>query len=82
MRRKIIHHAFRFLTALCTLASIGILGMLVWAIVARGWPAVSWHFFTEQIRLVGAAGGIFYNLVGTAIRLVTAILVSAPLATA
>ena len=68
--------------ALCTLASVGVLGMLVWAIAARGWPAVSWHFFTEQIRLVGAAGGIFYNLVGTAILLVTALLVSAPLATA
>jgi len=82
MRRKIIHHAFRFLTALCTLTSVAVLGMLVWAIVVRGWPAVSWHFFTEQIRLVGAEGGIFYNLVGTAILLATAMVVSAPLATA
>jgi phosphate transport system permease protein len=82
MRRKVIHHAFRIFTALCTVASIGVLGMLVWAIAARGWPAVSWHFFTEQIRLVGAAGGIFYNLVGSAILLATALVVSAPLATA
>ena len=35
---------------------------------------------TEQIRLVGASGGIFWNLVGTMILLATAFAVCAPLA--
>lgn len=41
---------------------------------------MSWRFLTEQIRLVGADGGIFYNLVGTLILLATALMVSAPVA--
>jgi len=82
MRRKLLHHLFRLLTGLCAMASCGVLAMLVWTIVQRGWPAVSWSFFTEQIRLVGAAGGIFYNLVGSAILLATAILTAAPFAMA
>ena len=81
MRRKITHHVFRLITGLCALASCGVLLLLVWSIVKRGWPAISWQFFTEQIRLVGASGGIFYNLVGTGILIVTAFAVSAPIAT-
>jgi phosphate transport system permease protein len=53
---------------------------LVWSIVQRGWPAISWRFFTEQILLVGADGGIFYNILGTLILLATTVVVSTPLA--
>jgi phosphate transport system permease protein len=81
MRRKLIHHLFRLFTALCATGVCTVLVILVWAIWVRGWPAISWHFFTEQIRLVGAAGGIFYNLAGTGILLLTAFAVSAPVAT-
>ena len=52
--------------ALCALVAVGILVGLVVVIAQRGAPALSWSFFTEQIRLVGAAGGIFWNLIGTA----------------
>jgi phosphate transport system permease protein len=82
MRRKLFHHGFRLLTGLAALVGCGVLALLIWAIVERGWPAVSWTFFTEQIQLVGAAGGIFYNLVGSAILLATALIASAPLAMA
>jgi phosphate transport system permease protein len=58
-----------------------VLVVMVWAIGHRGWPAISWTFFTEQIRLVGAAGGIFYNIIGTLILIATAFTVSAPVAT-
>ncbi len=64
----------------CLLATLAIVGGLVFAIVHRGWPAISVSFFTEQIRLVGADGGIFWNLIGTGILLVTALLASAPCA--
>jgi phosphate transport system permease protein len=82
MRRKLLHHAFRALTALCALAACGILAWLIYAIGSRGWPAISWEFFTEQIRQVGAHGGIFYNLIGSSILLLTAFLLCAPVATA
>ena len=82
LRRRILHYFFWCVTALCALASCGILVWLIWAIGERGWPALSWEFLTEQIRLVGASGGIFYNLVGTGILLLTALCVSTPVATA
>ncbi len=80
MHRKLIHHGFRFFTGLCALACCSVLMTLIWAIVQRGWPAISWRFFTEQILLVGADGGIFYNILGTLILLATTVVVSTPLA--
>jgi len=68
-------------TALCAALAVSVLGLIVTAIVWRGGGALSWQFFTEQIRLVGAAGGVFYNIIGTLILLATALIVSAPLAT-
>ncbi len=82
MPRKLLHHLFFGVTALCTVTALAVLGLLVGAIWQRGWPAMNWHFLTESIELVGAAGGIFYNVVGTLILLGTALLVSAPMATA
>jgi len=54
--------------------------LIVSAIVWRGLPAVDWRFLTGQVMQVGAAGGVFYNLIGTLILVLTALLVSAPLA--
>jgi len=59
---------------------VGILVGLVAVIAQRGAPALSWSFFTEQIRLVGAAGGILWNLIGTMILLGAAFAICAPLA--
>jgi len=72
----------RLLTGGCLLVCLSIAAGLIGAIVSRGWEALSISFFTEQIALVGAAGGIFWNLVGTSILLITAFLVCAPLAVA
>lgn len=80
MSRKLIHQSFRCLTGLCALACCSVLLALVWSIVQRGWPAISWRFYTEQILLVGADGGIFYNILGTLILLVATVVVSTPLA--
>ncbi len=82
MRRRLTDIAFRIATGLCACVACGLLVVIVWAICQRGWPALSWRFFTEQIRLVGADGGIFYNILGTGILVLTALAVSAPLATA
>ncbi len=81
MRRKLLHHLLRFVSALCAAAACTVLGVIVWSIAVRGWPAISTRFFTEQIELVGASGGIYYNLIGTGILLLTALVVCTPLAT-
>ncbi len=68
------------LAGACALVAVGILLGLVFVVAQRGLPALSWSFFTEQIRLVGAAGGIFWNLIGTLILLAAAFLICAPMA--
>ncbi len=79
--RKLRDHAFSVLAGACALLACGCFAAIAGALLFRGLPAVSWQFLTEQIRLVGAAGGIFFNLVGTLILIATALVVSAPLAT-
>jgi phosphate transport system permease protein len=64
----------------CALIAVAILIGLVFVVAQRGIPALSWSFFTEQIRLVGAAGGILWNLIGTTILLVAAFIICTPLA--
>ena len=67
--RKALERLLALAAGLCALAAVAILLGLVAVIAQRGAPALSWSFLTEQIRLVGAAGGIFWNLVGTIILL-------------
>ncbi|WP_218280588.1 ABC transporter permease subunit [Verrucomicrobium spinosum] len=80
--RKLLDAATALVAFACALLALALLGGLVYLIVQKGGPAISWGFFTEQIRLVGAAGGIFWNLIGTLILLLTAFLASAPIAIA
>ncbi len=80
--RKAADAVLALFAGLCALIAVGILAGLVAVIAHRGAPALSWSFFTEQIRLVGASGGIFWNLVGTIILLATAFLACTPVAIA
>lgn len=64
----------------CGVISVSLLVGLVYVIAQKGGPAISWRFLTEQILLVGASGGIFWNLVGTIILLASAFLICTPLA--
>lgn len=82
MKRSLIHHSFRAVTGFCALTAFGVMLIAVGAIVQRGWPALRWSFFTDQIQLAGASGGIVYNLIGTGILLGTAFIASAPVALA
>ncbi len=79
--RKFLNFAVPALAGLCAVAAVTVLLGIVTAIVVRGLPAIRWSFFTEQIKLVGAEGGIFFNLIGTLILMMTALLIAAPLAT-
>lgn len=78
--RKLLDVAVFGLVLVCGVCAVGILLGLVYVIAQKGGPALSWGFLTEQIRLVGAAGGIFWNLVGTIILLVSAFVVCTPIA--
>jgi len=78
--RKLSDFLIAAIAGLCALVAAGILVGLVFVVAQRGLPALSWSFFTEQIRLVGAAGGIFWNLIGTIILLGAAFVICAPMA--
>ena len=79
--RRASNLIFPALCGVCALLACALLFGLVFVIAQRGLPALSWTFFTEQIRQVGSAGGIFYNLIGTIILISAALLICAPLAT-
>ena len=78
--RRLGDYLLAALAGLCALVSVSILVVLVFVVAKRGAPALNWSFFTEQIRLVGAAGGIFWNLIGTMILLASAFIICAPMA--
>lgn len=80
MRRKLTNLLTALVAGLCALGAVSILLGVVTVIALRGGPAISISFFTEQIKLVGAEGGILWNLVGTVILLVCALVVCTPMA--
>lgn len=80
--RKLVDRAVPLVCGLCAAIACGVLILIAAAILFRGLPAITWNFLTEQIRLVGAAGGIFYNLVGTLILIATALFTAGPIAIA
>ncbi|MEO8043503.1 MAG: ABC transporter permease subunit, partial [Spartobacteria bacterium] len=79
--RRALDKIFTGVVGLAALLAALPLVIMVAGILVRGLPAISWRFLTEQIRLVGAEGGIFYNLIGTLILIGAAIAICAPLAT-
>ncbi len=78
--RRWLDRVFTFCTGVCIVFSLGLIVFIISAIVWRGYSSLSWDFLTDQIRSAGAAGGIWYNIMGTVILLATALLVSVPLA--
>jgi phosphate transport system permease protein len=68
--------------AICTLFAVGVMAAIIAAIFYRGGGALSLRFFTEQIKLVGADGGVFYNIIGTLILMLTALCICTPIALA
>ena len=79
--RRALDRLFTLGAGLCAALAVGVMALIAAAIVWRGGAVLSWQFLTEQIRLVGASGGVFFNIVGTIILAGTALLVSTPIAT-
>lgn len=80
MRRRLLDRIFTWATALAALLALWILFTVVGLVLVRGLGAISWTFLTEQIRSVGAEGGIFYQAAGTLILVATAAFVAVPVA--
>jgi phosphate transport system permease protein len=70
--------AFSLLFA-ATVAVIAILAIILFDIVSKGLPALTWEFLTEPPRNLGRAGGIFPALVGTLYLVAGAIAIALPL---
>src|SRR5688500_9969190 len=79
--RRAVNWLFTVAVSSAAAGARGIIVVLRLALFWRGGSALSWNFLTEQVRLVGAAGGVFFNIVGTLILILTALIVSVPLAT-
>lgn len=54
--------------------------MILGIIIAKGWPAISLTFLTQGSRNFGLEGGIFYQILGTILLIVTAGILSFPIA--
>jgi phosphate transport system permease protein len=78
-RRRWIDRLVIGVAATCAAIACAALASVVVAVLLRGLPAVTWRFLTEQIRQVGADGGVFYNVVGTLILVAAAAVVCLPL---
>ncbi|HVS31165.1 MAG TPA: phosphate ABC transporter permease PstA [Thermoanaerobaculia bacterium] len=57
-----------------------VIATVVGLVVFRGAGAISWRFFFEQSRAVGAEGGVLYHLAGTFILIATAGMIALPVA--
>jgi len=79
-KRRVLDRLFTLAAATGAVLALAIIGTVAGLVIARGLPALSWHFFTEQVRSVGAEGGILYQLAGTLILIATAAAIAVPLA--
>ena len=75
-RRRFADLCFAVLTGACACTAVGIFGLIAWAILSRGLPALSWGYLTS------AEDGLLHPLFGTLILIATALAVCLPLATA
>lgn len=62
--------------------AVGILIFVIGFVLAGGFKNLSWAFLTQPILDMGRAGGIFPTIVGTAMMVVVAIGIAAPLGVA
>ncbi|MCI0497171.1 MAG: phosphate ABC transporter permease PstA [Thermoplasmata archaeon] len=61
------------------IAVLAMVGVIIYYIVANGYPALSWEFLTESPRNNGREGGIYPAILGTLYLVAGAILVAIPL---
>ena len=67
------------LIILCILAVIYPLFIILFQVIVNGAPGITWEFLTEDVRDIGAEGGIFPAIVGTMVLMIIIIFVAIPL---
>ena len=82
MRRRLFDRLFTVAAGAAAALAVGVLLGVVGLVTARGAGALSLPFLTEQVRSVGAEGGIFFQAVGTLILVATAAAFAVPVAAA
>ena len=80
-RRKLVNRLMETMMVLAALAAVGALVLVAWAVVRRGYGALSWDFFTKPpaVGFFATGGGIANAIVGTIVIVGCATLVALPL---
>lgn len=78
--RRWLDRGFLLAVAACGAAACAILLGIAGSILWRGLDVLDWRFLTREAAGAGASGGVFQEIAGTLILIVTALAVSAPLA--
>ena len=78
--RKLRSIIFLFTCSILTLVSISFLFLILGIVVWKGFPAISLTFLTQSSRNFGLDGGIFYQMLGTILLILSAAMLSFPIA--
>ncbi len=80
-RRKLVNRAMESLMVTAALLAIGALALVVFAVVSRGYKALSWDFFTKPpaTGFLDTGGGIANAIVGTIVIVACATAFALPL---
>jgi phosphate transport system permease protein len=79
-RRRLVEKLFGIGAFIAALIAVGILGLVLASVLARGFSELSLTFFTEPRPLFGEEGGIADALVGSAIIVGLAMIMAIPVA--
>jgi phosphate transport system permease protein len=82
-RRKLVNRLMEVIGTLAALSAVAILGLVVWAVVKRGAPALNKDFFTQVPPTFGeSGGGIANSIVGSIVIILVATAMALPVGVA
>lgn len=67
------------LIILCIIAVMYPLAIILFQVIVNGAPGITWEFLTQDVRDIGAEGGIFPAIVGTFVLMIIIFIVAIPL---
>ncbi len=77
-RRRIIAAVGLGISGLTTLIALGILAIILWSLLSRGFGGLSWRVFTQMTPPPGGSGGLLNAIVGSVTMTVLGILIGTP----
>jgi phosphate transport system permease protein len=79
-RRKIISRFAEGGSTAAAVLALAVLGIVIFTVLSRGAPALSWSFLTSDLASFGGSGGIAPALIGTAVIVAVATAMAMPVA--